>query len=335
MKRIGYLFRVLRGASFKKLTTVINRIHHQTKKSRLYLFVDIFVCALKYGAGYNDYLIFAFYDMTPQQRKTYVTRLINKKMITMLNDPSRECWFDRKSRFDQRFSEFLGREFYLMENADETSFAAFIKDKERVFAKPDVGECGKGIECLYPSAYDDVTTLYLYLRQRKFAVIEEAIVQHEALSALYPFSVNSLRVVTLVAQGEPHCIYAVLKTGNGNHFVDNLESGGICAPIDLENECVSGVGHTAALTNFAEHPYSGIPFIGYRIPFVKEAVAMCQRAALKIPEIKYVGWDVAITQSGPAIIEGNCHPGYDFWQLPEHTPDKKGLLPKYKTLLHI
>ena len=52
-----------------------------------------------------------------------------------------------------------------------------------------------------------------------------------------------------------------------------------------------------------------------------------------MPQVKYVGWDVFIGPDGPGIIEGNDYPGYDFWQLPEHTKDKIGLVPYYESLI--
>ena len=60
---------------------------------------------------------------------------------------------------------------------------------------------------------------------------------------------------------------------------------------------------------------------------------LVKKAALEIPQVKYVGWDVFIGPNGPGIIEGNDYPGYDFWQLPEHTPDKIGLVPYYESLI--
>ena len=57
---------------------------------------------------------------------------------------------------------------------------------------------------------------------------------------------------------------------------------------------------------------------------------MCLEAAKITPQIRFVGWDVAITEDGPVIIEGNTYCAHDFWQLPPHTPDKIGMLPKIK-----
>ena len=97
--KVPYALRVLSGAKFKNLNTVINSIHDKTGKSKVGLFFDIGWCALRYGAGYNDYDIFEFYNIKHDKRKTFVTRFKNKKMLTMLNDPKFSDLFDKKSQF--------------------------------------------------------------------------------------------------------------------------------------------------------------------------------------------------------------------------------------------
>ena len=51
-------------------------------------------------------------------------------------------------------------------------------------------------------------------------------------------------------------------------------------------------------------------FKDVKIAGVKEAFDMCKKASLKVPKLRYIGWDVAITENGPAIIEGNEYPSY-------------------------
>ena len=115
--------------------------------------------------------------------------------------------------------------------------------------------------------------------------------------------------------------------------MDNMENSGLCCPIDQDTGRICGVAHTSALINYDKHPYTGVELIGFKVPYVKEAIDLVKKAALEVPEVKFVGWDVCITPDGPVIIEGNDYPGYDFWQLPEHTPDKIGLYPYYKALV--
>ena len=336
MSRVKYFFQMLTGARFRKMADVINRVHDRCGKNKVFLFFDILNCAVRYGAGYYDYIIFGFYDMNAKQRKTYVTRTINKKIIMMLNDQAYSYIFDEKNVFNKRCRAYLRRDFLDLGEADAAAFCTFMDGKESIIAKPNVAESGKGIEKLDRASFKDLSEMYAYVKnpEKNFGVLEELIVQHPDMAKLYPLAVNTMRIVTLVApDGIAHCAYAVCKMGNEGKFVDNMENSGLACPIDQETGKICGVAHTSKLINYDTHPYTGIPLIGYQLPYVKEAIEMCKRAALEVPQIKYVGWDVCIMPDGPAIIEGNDFPGYDFYQLPEHTPDKIGLLPYYRSLL--
>ena len=41
---------------------------------------------------------------------------------------------------------------------------------------------------------------------------------------------------------------------------------------------------------------------------------MVFEAAQRVPQVGYVGWDVAMAEDGPLLIEGNTMPGYDMPQ---------------------
>ena len=61
---------------------------------------------------------------------------------------------------------------------------------------------------------------------------------------------------------------------------------------------------------YEEHPKTKIKFKNLKIPYVKESFEMALKAALEVPEVRYVGWDIAITKKGPVIVEGNEYPSY-------------------------
>ena len=332
MQKIKYLFRILSGVRLKKLTNVIGRVQERCGKSKIFIFFDMLVCAVRYGAGYHDYLIFAFYNMNAKQRKTYVTRVSNKKINSLCNDPAYSYIFDKKNVFNKRFRDYLKRDFVDLAETDLDAFKTFMADKDIIFAKPNTAESGKGIERLKKEDFASLEEMFEYVKDpaKNFGVLEEQIIQHEDLARLYPCAVNTLRIVTLARNGEVFIPYAVCKMGNEGKFVDNMENSGLACPIDIETSCIRGVAHTSALINFDVHPYTGIKLVGYHLPYVHEALELCKKAALEVPQIGHVGWDVCITPDGPAIIEGNDFPGYDFYQLPEHTPEKIGLLPFYK-----
>lgn len=333
MAKLKYYLRVLSGMRFKKMFAAIDRVHEKCGKSKFTTFFDMCWCMVRYGAGYYDYLIFAFYDMNAAQRDTYVTRMRNKKLITKLNNQEKSYIFENKGVFDKLFKDYLGREILDLEDVTFDKFSEFMKDKDEIFAKPYKGESGKGIEKLKKADYSSLQEMYDYVTSGKFGLVEELIKQHHDLDYMYPYSINSYRIVTLVQDGVAHCVYATAKFGNSGKFVDNMENSGIACPIDRETGKICGCAHTSALITYDEHPYTHVKLMGYQLPMVKEAVELCKKAALVVEDMKFIGWDAYVTEDGVGIIEGNDYPGYDFWQLPEHTPDKIGLWPYYKKMV--
>ena len=164
--------------------------------------------------------------------------------------------------------------------------------------------------------------------QRDFGLSESAATLIKLLpemSRLYPYAVNCMRMATVYWKGESHLLYAVLKTGNHGKFVDNLENGGYACHMDLETGKVTGPGHTNKQELVEEHPMTGVRFEGFQVPYFAEACELAKRAAAVVPTVGYIGWDMAITENGPAIIEGNHFAAYDFPQLPDRSQNHRGL----------
>ena len=64
MAMIGYVARVLTGVRFKKMNHMIDVVHQKCGQNKVRTFFDMLWCAVRYGAGYYDYTMFGFYDMT-------------------------------------------------------------------------------------------------------------------------------------------------------------------------------------------------------------------------------------------------------------------------------
>ena len=57
---------------------------------------------------------------------------------------------------------------------------------------------------------------------------------------------------------------------------------------------------------------------GFKIPQWEACVELVKEAALVVPEVRYIAWDVCITENyGPLLIEGNAYPGQDVTQYPK------------------
>ena len=143
-----------------------------------------------------------------------------------------------------------------------------------------------------------------------------------------------MRIITLKDDtGKVNCLYIVQKIGLNGSVIDN---NCMFSPVDPETGKIkypAHAGDTPLGIIYTEHPNTGVTIQGYQLPYVKEAIEMVFEAAELVPQVRYVGWDVAVTPNGPIIIEGNTYCAHDFWQLPPHTPDKIGMLPKIKSLV--
>lgn len=331
MKEKGYLLRVLKHASIKKMSSAIRTVQKKSGKSSIAIFLDMLWCSFRYGAGYYDYQIFAFYNLNGKQRKTYMTRMISKKFNMFMNDLHYVHYFDNKDEFNKLFNTYIGREYCQMQEATKEEVRSFVSSKEYIFCKVKDKECGIGCEKIKVSDFETFDALYDYMQNKGFCTIEENVMQHDALNMLYPNAINCLRIITILDQQQiPHCIYAVQKMGYNGRVVDN---NGLFSPVDMKTGKLLYPAHSGATTCgivYTEHPDTHIKLVGYQIPYIKEAVDLCLKAALVVPQVRYVGWDVAITNDGPVIIEGNTYCAHDFWQLPPHTPNKTGIMPVIK-----
>ena len=328
MKKLKYYFRVVTGASFKRFFNVVNEAHKRSGKSKIYCFFDIIYCIFRYKAAYHDYIIFEFWKYNDAQRKTFLTRFKSKKFIMYMNDPEYSHIFDNKNEFNKVFKDFIGRDFIDLEDTTKEEVEKFFKSHKEIFCKPKDLSCGHGCEKVYSKDYKDFEEFWKYINKKKFGTIEEVVKNHPEINKLYPFAANTLRVITMLDEkGKPHCIYAVFKMGKDGRIVDNY---GLHGPIDLKTGEFMYPAHSGDTTEdklYTEHPYSHIPLIGYKVPMYKETIECAKKATLVVPQMRYVGWDIAITPKGPAIIEGNNYCAHDFWQLPGQTPDGIGIIP--------
>lgn len=330
MKRILYLIKRILQLDYKNLFKTVGRIHKKTKLGRMKLFVDVVKCGLKYGAGYRDYELCEWWNLNAEQRATYVTRGINNRIVSLLNDKEYYHILDNKIEFNNTFGEFLCRKWIDMTNATFEEFEAFLEGLEVIISKPAEEACGRGVEKLIVADFESHKALFDHLYLINSGICEECVVQHEQVSALYPLSVNTYRVVTVFTNGEPHIVYAFIRIGNGGRFVDNINAGGMAAPINIESGIIEHPAFDKDSIYYETHPYTGCPIKGWQLPFWDESVDIVLKAAGVIPQVGYVGWDVAVTEKGPLLIEGNPFPGHDILQMPPHVPDKIGMLPQFK-----
>ncbi len=330
MKDIGYVIRRLFGMNYKAMLQKINAIHKKTGMSRIKIFRDMQQCAVNYGAGYMDYDLFEMYNLTPQQRDTYLTRGRNNALVKKYNDMTYGKYFTDKAAFNERFGDYIHREWILMTGDNKPQVLEFLEKHPVFIAKPLDGCCGRGVEKLSVEELGGVDACYAHLIGLGVQYeLEELLIQHPAVSAIYPHAINTVRTVTVNHEGTVHLICTYFRIGNGGKHVDNFNNGGMVAPVDEKTGTVRDRAIDKQKNLYAQHPYTGADIKGFRFPDWEEAMALAMKAATEVPQMGYIGWDVAFTENGPCLVEGNDFPGHDIYQLPQHTPDKIGMMDKF------
>ncbi len=334
MYKIKFIFRRIKEMDFKSLFVVVNRLHKKCGKLRIYLFFSIIYCGFKYGAGYTDYELYEFYSLSAKQRATYIVRTVNNKIIAHCNDRNYYDRLNDKIQFNKLYGDFLKRDWLDFRTATKEEFASFLEGKKSIISKPVDACCGVGIFKLDIDGSKTADELYYELKAKEGTdLLEDYVIQHHKMSELYPYSVNTCRIVTLLKGDDVLVTYTVMRIGNHGKVVDNIKNGGFCVPVDKKTGKVKYNMSDRAGNVFEAHPMTGTKIVGFEVPYWQEAIEMCKKAALITPQLRYSGWDVAITENGPVFIEGNNMPGYGLMQQPAHTPDKIGMLPYYRTLL--
>lgn len=336
MSRLQYFRKRLMKMDWKAMWKTTGLLKKRSGKGRLWLMTDMLRCGIKYNAGYIDYKIAQMYRLNDAQRKTVITRGISNDIVRRMNP--KEYWhtFDDKAEFNEFFKEWIPRKWIRIN--DQTSpedVFALCRNFTQLIGKPLEGSSGVGIRKYTEEDWKDGPEAFLAtLRQDGIGILEEIVVQHPKMASLCPTSVNTCRIATLLGDKQQGIVYAFLRIGNGK-VMDNVDCGGMASRINLETGKLQTVGADKQGNTFIKHPMTDTSIIGFQIPYWEEAKKMCMEAAMKIPQMRFIAWDVAITENGPTFIEGNSFPSHAIPQFAAHYPDGIGILPEFEKFIDL
>jgi hypothetical protein len=145
-------------------------------------------------------------------------------------------------------------------------------------------------------------------------LFQETVIQHDALNQLNPFCLNTIRFDTFIdKEGNVDLISGYLRMSTNKQHVDNISSGGCQVGIDLRTGRLKKEGYSKlsyyGVKVLRSHPITQTIFEDFEIPFFDSAKALVIEVASLIPGLRIVGWDVAIGETGPVLIEGNSDYG--------------------------
>lgn len=204
-----------------------------------------------------------------------------------------------------------------------------------LFLKPLRGRGGEGAEswCYlgdgqYRSTDGEIVSghaLLERLRRGKPYIVQARLTNHKDMKDLSNGALATVRIMTILDEGgRPEATHAVLRMAVGdNHIVDNFHAGGIAAPIEIATGVLgraTDIGLRPDRGWYERHPDTDGQILGRRLPLWRETIGLAVAAHAAFAGRALIGWDIAITDDGPILVEGNGAPDVDLIQRPYGEP---------------
>lgn len=154
-------------------------------------------------------------------------------------------------------------------------------------------------------------------------ILQPKVQQHDALLPIMTNGLGTLRVVTTSLDRSIKIDFICLKIPVGKNISDNINGGGtgnLLADIDLESGTIGVVlagakDNEYIVTEVYKHPTTRVLLKGMQLPNWPDLKELALVAASKFSGLRTIGWDIALTQNGPILIEGNWRYDIDLLQM--------------------
>jgi hypothetical protein len=169
--------------------------------------------------------------------------------------------------------------------------------------------------------------MFQLLEKLDDCLIEKYCRQSDFENALSPYSVNTIRMVTMCNYlGGEELTFAIHRFGaTKDSCVDNAHQGGFCAPIDIKSGRLGDAttrnihfmfDGDHRIKHYSVHPATGVEIQGQVIPnwesLCKEVVSLHRKLAFT--GARFIAWDIALTDNGFCVIEANASSSFDILQ---------------------
>ena len=270
----------------------------------------------------EEYFSYHYESITRKERQKFVLNWEKDVFAKTVNSKKVHQLLDDKYASFLHFKGFYQREMVLIDfNEDLAKAKSFFEKHPQAIIKKNTGGSGHGVQIVDAHNYSCIDELYFSLKNQydsKKIVLEELIQQDSKMASLHPQSVNTLRMPTIRIAENILFFHPGMRIGRGDSIVDNGGSGGILAAIDEKTGCIKAAAVEDG-TDYIIHPDTKIPLIGFQIPFWEEAKAFTIKLMKALPEGVYISWDIALSEKGWVMVEGNSRGQFFGRQLPIHT----------------
>lgn len=260
----------------------------------------------RFGCMFDEYFLFDFPRLNTRGRESFITDKIRWDYYARMNLEENKILFNDKKKAYELFGQYYGRELIeVTGDHDREAFLSFAARHPRFMVKPFDGSGGKGIFIADSHNFQSEDDLFQTIRRHGHVVVEELIEQTEKMASLHPASLNTVRVPTLKLKDRIEVLNPTLRIGRGGSVVDNASSGGIIVSVDAASGICIRKGMDEHNGVYLQTPDTGVVLPGFQIPRWEEALLLVKALAEVVPGNHYVGWDIALTDHGWVMVEGN------------------------------
>lgn len=290
----------------------------KSKRTKIGIVLDIVYCVLSYQISIMEYFQFNYFLIGKDERKLFVGTPAMRPYQLKINPKSENYILHNKLKFLEIYGSFIKHGYATLADfqANNKSAENVLSNKSgKIVLKSIYGECGNGIEVMSVKGLDSEAILKR-LKESGNDFAEEFVIQHKDLMRLSPSGLNTMRIITQLNKKDEVEILGTILRISINSVVDNWHAGNIAAPVNLSTGIVEGPAFYMDITKPDEydHPITGVKIKGFQVPYWKEALQMAKDAALYNKRNRSIGWDIAVTDNGPDLIEGNHDWDKVLWQ---------------------
>lgn len=321
LQRALYLVYYLKQLEREKFKLFLDYTSKRAGISKSAIIRDILRSIFTYNISILEYFQFRFFELDEKERSKWAGTGYMYEFQRRMNPLSTRSVLENKPEFMREYAEFIKHEYATVNELkeDDSAVERMLNSRSgKLVLKRSDGGCGKGIVIVESDGLTKQKLLDM-LADTENDMVEEYVVQHRELMRLSPSGLNTIRIITQVSANDRVEIIGCRLRITVQSHVDNMAAGNIAASINSVTGIVTSEAVYSDITkpSVEKHPITGVSIKGFQLPYWDETIKMVKEAALKNTSNRSIGWDVAITDDGPELIEGNHDWCKLLWQLPE------------------
>ncbi len=259
---------------------------------------------------------FQFYNNKKAKKDSrYITKLIfHSKIEPFFNDSMLTMFASNKNYLDLLlkkaslpFTVIRNINGVLLDNdynlVNENLIMDILKKENgELIYKPAV-ESGGGRGILFFKK-NDIDLIKNIIYNEKDYVIQRVVKQHPEFNKFNESSINTVRVLSFLYEGDVHILYMVLRVGKEGMRVDNASGGGIQIVVKDDgrfSDYIVNINNEEIKDNIIKEK-----FVNKQMPFYDKIKNEVIKLHPLISVFGLVGWDITVDETGnPIVIEIN------------------------------